>query len=418
MSRSHIGLPTPEVGRHPDLFGPLIIQVTLHGRAKTKIVKSNGNSRTTHRGRAPLLYVAAKIYDDSFQAAPNSTKQFPFSLSFPDSVDTRITQAEWKPSGWYSTESGNPLPPSFMLDYHGFVHRFTAFTEYRVGTTVRMPNIDIKVGAIDEHSEPAVMYERPRIKPEVMLQRYQEWKESCKVQNEHLVPEDDRASGFKQKAKAMFSSNYYPEYHFDIHTKYPCQIYLGQPMTFEIRVRPKEDLCTAPVNPDITMCAFNADIHAHTEARAETVFFTHPESSGNECVAKMTGRLNDSKAPFSKESDYTKVITTPAVLGMPTSFSTFNICRRYTLELKYTIIAATKPFKISRIIPIVILPPLDLPSEAAVAGPSSRPMQDSAAPLPQYERPPEYHEVVENDTQAGGNLGDTGSGRGKAAATA
>jgi len=403
-------------GTHPDLFGPLVVTVLFHGRAKTKVVKSNGNNRTTYRGRAPLFSFSTKIYEDSFKSGPNETHRFPFSLNFPDSVQPTPNQGHWAPDGRFSTNIGDPLPPTFILDYHGFAHRFTAFTEYRIGATVRMPNIDIKVGGISEDSEPIVLYERPRIKPQEMLQRFHQSKDCCKVQNEHLVEEDHRASGFKQKAKAMFKSDYYPEYHFEVHTKFPGHIFLGQPMTFEITIRPNESLCTAPITPEITMCAFNADISAHTEVRAERILLGEPQSNGNETVAKMTGRLIDSKEPFSKAKDYTKTITTPAVTGIPTSFSTFNISHTYTLELKYTIIAATKSFKVSKQIRVIVFPPLDLPPEFAAAGPSSRPVE-TAQPLPEYERPPEYHEVLE-ETQNGDDVHETGQGKGKSVAVA
>lgn len=399
-------------GSHPDLFGPLVVTVLFHGRAKTKVIKSNGNNRSTYRGRAPLFQINTKIYDGTFKSAPNQTHRLPFSLKFPEGVAATYNQGHWRPDSRFITDLGQPLPPTFFLDYHGFAHRFTAFTEYRIGARVHMPNIDIKVGGLSEDSQPVVLYERPRVKPEAMVQRWHQSKDVCMVQNEHLVPEDDRASGFKQKAKAMFKSDYYPEYHFEVHTKYPGHIYLGQPMTFEISIKPIESRCTAPITPEITMCAFNADINAYTEARAERIMFGEPESNGHDCVAKMTGRLIDSKEPFSKAKDYTKIITTPEVRGIPTSFSTFNINRTYTLELKYTIIAATKGFKVSKQIRVIVFPPLDLPAAAPVAGPSSGPVAPS---LPEYERPPEYHEVLE-ETSIGNSVQDHGDGKGKSVA--
>lgn len=407
-----------EDNRHPDLFGPLIITVLFHGRAKTKVVKSNGQTRSTYRGRAPLFHISTKIYEDSFKSAPNQTHRFPFSLHFPESVQPTMNQAHWAADSRFSTAIGDPLPPTFMLDYHGVARRFTAFTEYRIGATVRMPNIDIKIGGLSDDAEPVVLYERPRIKLEQMLQKFHQSKDYCKVQNEHLVPEDDRASGFKQKAKAMFKSDYYPEYHFNVHTKYPGHIFVGQPLTFEIAIRPNESLCTAPITPEITVHAFNANIIAHTEVRAERSLLAEPESSGNETVAKLTGRLIDSKEPFSKAKDYTKVIKTPAVTGIPTSFSTFNISHTYTLELKYGIMAAKKVFKISKQIRVIVFPPLDLPPEPSAAGSSSRSMEEAAAPLPQYERPPEYDEALETEARIGENVQGPADGKGKSVAAA
>jgi hypothetical protein len=254
-----------------------------------------------------------------------------------------------------------------------------------------MKGIDIKIQGMNEDQEAFVHYDQPRVPKSRALPVPKQYNDHVKLQNEYLLSEADRPSGFKQKTKALFKSDYYPVFHFDVLTSCPQHLYIGQPMVFEIAVRVSESMCTAPMTPAIKLGPFKASISAQTQVRAEKRLFSSPESEGNETVLSFRGLSQDSEEFFTKANDYTKIVTTKEVAGIPSSFSTYNIMRSYMLEVEYTIVAAEKATKISRRVLVALHPPVESDSGSVVAGSSRVPLQEADGPLPEYERPPEYN---------------------------
>lgn len=385
-----------------ELFGPLRIKVKFHGRAKTKIWKSNGQHRSIYRGRAPLFSRTFLIYDAPFKIRPGEIKRFPFTLTFPDGTQGSTYHGDFGTDGRFKDEVKNALPPSFRMEYHGFAHRFDAFTEYRVGATVEVPRIDVKIAGLDEDlSEAYVMYEQPRAAHTPTTRQINTFRQMVTIQNEYLLPEEDRPSGFKQKTKALFKSDYYPVYLFEVHCGVPSHLFLGQSLSFEVGIKPFTERSTAVVTPDVTMSGFVASIQAETLVRAEKQIFSTPESEGNETVWTKGG-VADSKGPFSKANDWTKTINTNELSGIPSTFTTYNISRRYSLKITFYITAANKTIEVQRDFPVMIHPPLETArvSSYPQAGPSGA--DPSAAPLesldglnealPAYQPPPGYNE--------------------------
>ena len=386
---------------NPELFGPLQLAVNLHGRAKSKVWKRQGNNTHIYRGRAPLFRQSKRLYDDSFRARPNQPNDFPFELYFPEGASD-IGGGDWEADGTYRYKPGDPLPPSFNTSYYGFSNRYESFVEYRVGVQVAMPRLQIIIAKPEKYDEALVYYERPMLHAainETMQPRY--GRES--VKNEFLLPEADRPTGFRQKAKAAFSSDYYPTYAFDWFVTGPQHLYLGQPLVFEVRIKPREAECTAIVIPDVQLSYFSIEIRAITDVRAEKQIFTSPESHSNEVKATLKGVV-DYAGPFSKANDWSKTINTRALSGLCSTFQTYNISQSYRMKIRgaFTLAGKTKEFDIEKA--VTIHPPIETandalwpPSSSAAAGSSSRPfgMGDVEAALPEYDRPPEYDEAVD-----------------------
>ncbi|KAK6425943.1 hypothetical protein LTR95_016187 [Oleoguttula sp. CCFEE 5521] len=411
-----------------ELFGPLAASVTFRGRAKSKIYKNKGNNRTIYRGRAPLFSFSKSIFDGPIKMMPNEAKEIPFSLNFPGAVQQMLSQGNWDADGRFSIDVGDPLPPTFNIVYHGiisFAHRFDAFTEYRIGTTLSRRGIDIKLPSPDDESNSALVpYEQhptpvSKANPLPMTLNY-----NVSLQNALLMPEGSRPTGFKQKAKALLSSDYYPEYHFDVLTLCPQKLFLGRPITLEIRIQPNDARSTAPLRPEITIPAgVLVAIQAQTVARAERGIFSSPESSGTETALTLTASSPDVREPFGKSNDWTKVVVTKPLFGIPSGFSTYNIVRRYTVKISFSVMAAGKSTKVEKEVSVMILPPVegdvvsgDHVGGASVAGPSTQTMGDNdVEALPGYERPPEYgddHSI--DDVEHGLGKMDLGKGRASA----
>jgi hypothetical protein len=408
-----------------EIFGPFVINIHLHGRAKTKVYKSSGHTRTLHRGRAPICSVSVVIHDGPLRIGPKENANIPFSIGFPTRTQQLPSQSLWDHDMRFAGEN-SPLPPTFEISYDGFARRFDAFVEYRVDASIETKGLDVKIQGLAADTGPVILYEQPR---SVAARRPTPavFKTHVLLQNQHLLPGDQQPSGFKQKAKARLSSSHFPEYHFDVITSCPQHIFVGEPLVFEVAIR--ETKCTAPVRPEITLDQFQAGIVAHTEARAERQTFASAEIECTEILIELAGKAAEPETPFSKANDYTKIVKTREVPAIVTSsFSTYNIRRRYTLTVKFNILGAQKCTRIEERCSVIAHPPsvgagsgnaqaVAGPSTArvdeagavlpeyehlpdavvdgfpnAAAGPSTARREERIAPLPEYEWPPEYHD--------------------------
>ena len=151
-----------------------------------------------------------------------------------------------------------------------------------------MPRLQVDISKPEKDNEPFVRYERPRL-ARVVKDDPVKWTGYISVKNELLLPEADRPTGFKQKAKAALSSDYFPTYSFDWECLAPRHLYFGQPAAFEIHIRPRENECTAVVIPDVHLSSLTAEVKAHTQVRAEKQLFTSPESSSDTTVSQADG---------------------------------------------------------------------------------------------------------------------------------
>ncbi|KAI1327113.1 hypothetical protein F5Y16DRAFT_203547 [Xylariaceae sp. FL0255] len=389
-----------------EVFGPLRAHVTFHGRAKTKIWKSNGQTTSVYRGRAPLFYQSQLVYDDSFKARPGEISKYPFIMFFPQSATAHVTDS-FDPSTAYVAERNQPLPPSFTQSYRGWGHRFEAFVEYRVGVEINMPGLKIDVFKPTKYTEPIIHYERPRL-PQPSDGRPLSWRGNVVVQNEHLLPASDQPHGFREKAKAFVGATRFPVYSFDWNCTTPRDLHLGQPAIFEVRLQPHES--AAPLIPPVRLTQFSIEIKAHAAVRAGKAIFSHPSSSGNWTVCHLRGIADDNR-PFSKATDWIKTInTTPLAVEGPigalsSSFATYNISVYYTAKIKlaFTVTNLIKDF--SKEISVNILPPLATGSAPVYteAGSSSQVADEEGGPsgLPRYEAPPSYSKAAESSNNAG-----------------
>jgi hypothetical protein len=433
----HISLTYRPPGAHPsngpiqELFGPLNISLTFSGRAKTKIHKSNGNTSSTHRGRAPLFSQHHKLYDGPHTSKAGECVQFPFSLNFPAATQNLPSQGDFRQDARFQEEAGHPLPPTFAASNHGFSKSFKSFVEYLLNAEIRMPGIDVSVLMINQNQGDEgipILYEQPRLQAsEVARFPPRSFTDYITLQNEHLLPEEERPTGFRQKAKFALSSDKYPTYSFSIRGTIPTDVFIGQPLTLSLAVHPDANRCTAPVHPAVTLRWLRAEARQYITVRAEHGFFSSEESSKDTHLPLARGAIVQPNIPFCKANDYTKVVHANVFRhDVGSSFSTWNICQRYTLEVEYQLHAAGKFKTCKHTVPITVHPPpvdggvevggaeasssssavlppaaLDsLPRDLENVLPPSAPAPlDPATGLPEYERPPEYDQVLGMTTE-------------------
>jgi hypothetical protein len=439
-------------GPAQELFGPLVITLTFGGRAKTKIHKSNGNHSTTHRGRAPLFSQRHKIYDGRHSSKAGECVRFPFSLNFPAATQSLPGLDDFRQDARFQEEAGHPLPPTFDASNNGLRKSFKSFVEYRLKAEIRMPGIDITVlglnqsGGTDEGIP--ILYEQPRLPASALANfRSRSFADSITLQNEHLLPEAERPTGFRQKAKFAFSSEKYPTYLFTIRGTVPSEVPVGQPLILELALHPDAVRCTAPIPPEVTIRWVRAELRQYITVRAEYGFLSSEESTKDSHLP-LPCRIVEPSVPFGKANDWTKFVRTTGVVDAASSFSTWNICQMYMLQVEYRVSTAGKEKTCKHTFPIVVHPPVDgagggfaeaeassssaaaavvapttalhsTPQDLQGALPSSSAPLDPATGLPEYERPPEYDQVLDmtagNDAAAAESSSSQAAAKGKAA---
>lgn len=336
----------------PEVFGPLKLVVVLHGRAKSKIIKNNGQNRSTYRGRAPLIRASAVVHNDSFKGVFGSTYKFPFAVAFPPKTQLGAGLFDLD-GGLFDSTPGRPLPPTMALSYHGFAHRFDCFVAYQLQLMAGMPGIDVKVNGTD--AEYPIRYEMPRIPIDARDDRLSSWTRRICVSNAHLLPPGDRPSGLKEKTKALFSSDYYPRHIFEATFSSPQHLYVSSRPRFSISIRHLDD-STAPVVPDVILKSFSVSLKAYTEVRAEKQIFSEPTSHGDE---SLWGSVKGVIGPFEKSRDWTwDVRATTIPPRIPPSFKTYNINRSYRLKVSWIVRCAEKDFTLEQSHNVILKSPL------------------------------------------------------------
>lgn len=381
----------PYVSSPVELFGPLEVIVNFHGRAKTKIVVSSGKDSRTVRGRVPLFAIARKIHDGPFRISPNKTLSTLFSLNFPAAIETRRSGA-WKPDPIFSSDG--ILPPTLAVHHRGRGRRFDCFTEYRIGVTVRMPGINIKILGVSDDAETHVLYEQPRTTQHAILaERYVFSRDQFAVQNEHLLPEADRPTGFKQKTKALFHANFYPAYPFGVSVSFPRHVYIGQPMRFQIEIRPLPLLkeWTTEVVSQINKLPFLLESYcitltSTTHVRAERPTLSFSEPSAHAMESMLIG-MQPARGLLIGAGRCAHTVETRSLADVPSTFSTVNIRRTYALRFRLVLTVAGEEFKVVREHPVIVLSPIDVgAADAGQEAGSSATMQDPGLEdLPLYE---------------------------------
>ena len=267
-----------------------------------------------------------------------------------------------------------------------------------------MPRLQITITKPEKYAEPLVYYDRARLSSPIN-KKPTAARGNESVKNEFLLPEADRPTGFKAKAKAAFSSDYYPTYSFDWTITAPQHLYLGQPLPFEVAIRPRESN-TAVLTPEVNLSSFNIIIRTIVNARADKQIFTSPEAHSDEETMTLRAVMAEA-GPFSKANDWTKTLNTRELRGLCTAFKTPNISVSHRMKIRGTFTLAGKTKEFEREFVITIHPPLERSngqaSSSEVAGSSSQAygMESLEAALPEYDRPPEYDEAVneESDNQ-------------------
>src|ERR1700744_6508488 len=97
-----------------------LVAIMLEGRAKTKLIRHNGNNRRVFRGRAPLLRQQVVLFRSSYTLRANHYS-WPFEFTFPETTSSNCggdAFSDHQSHGVFRNAGEiYPLPPSFS--YYG-----------------------------------------------------------------------------------------------------------------------------------------------------------------------------------------------------------------------------------------------------------------------------------------------------------
>lgn len=360
------------------------------------------------------------VYDDSVRLGDHEQILVPFSIAFPSGNEAQPSTNTWTHDSRFDSTGGAPLPPSVNVVYFGFSHHFECFVAYQINVSVSTPGIEVAIDGLHGEGGPHLQYEPLPPLRDTSIEHHR-LKCSAKVQNEFLLPEDLRPHGFKERAKAVFQSDYYPTFQYEISLSVPKAIYLGERIRFRCKIKPDLQNSTAPTIPDVTLYGLQAQLRANTLCRSEQGWISCYESHGSEDVLQLESRKDP--VPFNKADNWVKDLETQVVEGnFCSSFSTFNIARSYSLKLHLCIGCAAKSTNLEHRVQVILHPPRwqgGTASSEAIghAGPSVNqavPIVEDlgdaglTVPVPEYEEPPSYDQIEGN----AGPVGDV-QGEGK-----
>ena len=341
----------------PDLFGPLKLTVCLSGQSKTQIIKRGPKSDVNIlRNSVPLISVTTTLHEGPFHAVPSETRQFPFTLQFPISVDLRQTEG-WKADTRFDRRLMPELPPTFHCDH--FSNRFTAWTEYHVNAVVQMPGIDIKTvspqtrnSSFENSREPEIDYEPP-----LAMTQFQSAKapatftKTLQLQkHSQLLPLDARPKTFKERMKFAVNQKDFPKASLDLACTYPKHIQPREKMSFSVQASIPPDWDPSLLEPEIHLEAFNATLIGHVIVRQDSDVL-----EGRVKIFQFTGKEEDlPPGPFGADKEMKKTMVMRAPRHAPVSFTTANIAWEYEWDIECTVAVAGKRYTVKERVDVTV----------------------------------------------------------------
>lgn len=339
-----------------ELFGPLKLSAIFEGDIKTEIDSDyvNRASHPEYRDERKLFQQTQLIYDDQFRARVGEKRYIPFKLCFPKRAQPTVQQQRngLQEGDW------DALPPSLHTEFRGADGGGKGSIEYRITAQLELPGIDVVV-ATRGISAPELQY-RPSIATNKPATATISFDQAFTVFDESLIPASARPQGFRAKAKDLLKDVEPPSYAFElVWTDVPEIVRPSQSLNFKVSVRANHERSTTTVTPDIILQECKVVIIGFCGVRVWPKLQDLKESGEMkdiEDAAVVFGTI-DPDGPFSKESDYTKMITTQALPYLTSTFAVDRMSRYYKARIIMTLQVGSRKIKANREVPVTVLSP-------------------------------------------------------------
>lgn len=326
-----------------------IITISLVGRCKTKVVRSNGrNSSTTYRGRAPLLEYRQVLFK-----GPNTMKtnghSWPFSFTLPTRCLARGADPFKQRHGPFDINPQQSLPPSFANENHTFSWRGDCFIKYELEASL-IGNRTKIFSLGDLKTEKSLDFTTTRdietLKPEFIEKRQRIACHSLRLQPGH----EDGPLSFKEKLQSMRTSKL-PVAIFTLHMLLPKVGILAHSLPLFLTLEHDIHASTARSPPIIMLrkCIVELQANTYIQCIRDEIFREGDEQrdwTDNMHIAFVDYSANMDKAPAVTENrDLQRLMRIKIPWHHKPTFSTFNIRRTYRLVVKLSVDCAQKTFK-------------------------------------------------------------------------
>jgi hypothetical protein len=347
------------------------VQITFFGRAKTKIYRSNGQSRQTYKGRADFFRFTETLYTGKFTLRANEYV-WPFSFAFPDAALSCVGQGQWKPSGGFHSQSRHPLPPTFSASHHGFSGNYESFIEYKLEAKLSRPPDSYVFYSRGIEADASLKFSPTRAiespEPDFKMQS-----RNLSHSSLLLLPENEgRALTFKEKTKSIFKSSELPRSSFAIFAELPRVICSNDRIPIFIGVKHLLENSTAPQLPVIKLQSFALTLVATTSVRAPRHMSFAGEVSDTTSEKYHLENRTAVCIPITERTDLRNYYTNRGGRALVPTFSTYNICRSYRLELKLTVQCVDKNMTVEFMAQQIVVLPQIYASQEPSLPPSSQ----------------------------------------------
>lgn len=311
----------------PELIGRIFIE--LWGRTKTKIMRRNGNSRVTYRGRHHLFSKTVVVHTESTPLERGGTYKWPFVMAFPTGLPS-IKDSD--------QQVNNRLPPSFEDNAMEWGAHYESFIEYKLNASIcrHQSNEVMHFTDLGIKYAPTFPADKPIPDP-----RNQTFMQRFMAKSLLLLPENDgRELTFKEKTKSVFHSSKLPAAAFKFTATCPSVVLAGTKFILMAGLEHLPGETTAPQTPTVELQSIYASLKCYTSVVAEGAFH-NPQDTAESTLWKKTWT---GLRAFNKGEAWTKILSTALPGMLAPTFKTFNISRQYCLKIHATIKCADKTF--------------------------------------------------------------------------
>ncbi|KAL9072079.1 MAG: hypothetical protein Q9161_003854 [Pseudevernia consocians] len=326
-----------------------IITISLVGRCKTKVVRSNGqNSSTTYRGRAPLLEYRQVLFK-----GPNKMKtnghSWPFSFTFPTRCVARGADPFKQRHGLFDINPQQSLPPSFANENHTFGWRGECFVKYELEASL-LGNRTKIFSPGDLKTEKPLDFTTTRdietVKPDFIEKGHKIACYSLRLQPGH----EDGPLTFKEKLQSMRTSKL-PVAMFKLQMLLPKVGILTHALPLILKIEHDIEASTTQSPPIVTLRKCTVELQANTYIQCirDEIFREGDEQRDwrdEFHIASVDYSADMEKAPpVTEYMDLQRLMRIKVPWHHKPTFSTFNIRRTYRLAVKLSVDCAQKTFK-------------------------------------------------------------------------
>ena len=323
------------------------ITITLQARCKTKVSRSNGQSRHVYRGRAPLIHLRRELFTGPHTLHPGHS--WPFTLTLPMQCDARQTDLFKQYRGPFNSDRAQSLPPAFSDSNYSLSWTAESFIRYEleaslIGSRTKIFSLG-DLSATRQLDFRTFRYvETPD--PQLSLRTQPIACYSLRLQPEY----QDVPLTLKDKLKSMRTSKL-PVAMFKVHMQLPKVGVALQSLPAFLKLEHDLERSTAPEPPTVLLKKCSIELRALTyiqcirdeilrDGDEQRDWDTDHHLASVDFSANMT-----SAPPLTTDFDLRDVMSIRVPPYFPPTFSTFNIRRAYRLLLKLSVECAQKTFK-------------------------------------------------------------------------